>query len=160
MLWIDEILKRHLSYCIWWILQDLLSFKLNPLPFLPQTHSLLFILVGYQASNMASKLVKRSHLWALSSSISINNHIRSLCFSNPNPNRAHLSYRLFSNASSFFSTGGFQRASSLKDLKLAKFVTIVETWSSFLFPHFFNPSFGWLGKKKGKWKKLHLEILN
>ncbi|KAK7856816.1 ubiquinone biosynthesis o-methyltransferase, partial [Quercus suber] len=37
--------------------------------------------------------------------------------------------RLFSNASSSSSTGGFQRASSLKDLELAKFTSIAETWA-------------------------------
>nr|POE52434.1 ubiquinone biosynthesis o-methyltransferase, mitochondrial [Quercus suber] len=84
---------------------------------------------------MASKLVRLSHLRALSSSI--NNHIRSPHFSNPN--QAPLSYRLFSNASSSSSssssssrpdkpTGGFQRASSLRDLELAKFTSIAETW--------------------------------
>ncbi|KAF3969281.1 hypothetical protein CMV_006925 [Castanea mollissima] len=81
---------------------------------------------------MASKLVRHRHLRALSSSsISINNHICSPHFSNPNPNRAPLSfsYRLFSNASSSSSsTGGFQRPSSLKDLELAKFASIAETW--------------------------------
>ena len=134
MLWIGGILKGHLSHCMWWILQDLLSFKSDPLSFLPKTHSLLFVLVNHQASNMASKLVRHSHLRAVSSSISINNHIRSPHFSNPNPNRAPPSYRLFSNASSSSSTGAFQRASSLKDLELAKFTSIAETWSAFLFP--------------------------
>ena len=120
-----------------WILQDLLSFKPNPLPFLPKTHPLLFVLVGHQASNMAPKLVRHSHLQILSSSISINNHIRSPHFSNPNRAPLSFSYRLFSNASSSSSTRGFQRASSLKDLELAKFAFIAETWSDFLFPHFF-----------------------
>ena len=73
---------------MWWILQDLLSFEPNTLPFLPKTHSLLFVLVGHRASDMASKLVRHSHLQALSSSISINIHIRSPHFSNPNLNRA------------------------------------------------------------------------
>ena len=73
MLWICGIPKGHLSHCMWWILQDLLSFELDPLPFLPKTHSLLFVLVGHRASNMASKLVRHSHLRAPSSSISINN---------------------------------------------------------------------------------------
>ena len=136
-----------------WILQDLLSFKPNPLPFLPKTHPLLFVLVGHQASNMAPKLVRHSHLQILSSSISINNHIRSPHFSNPNRAPLNFSYRLFSNASSSSSTRGFQRASSLKDLELAKFAFIAETWSDFLFPHFFfHPLFGWWGKTKGKWK--------
>ena len=105
---------------------------------------------------MASKLVRHSHLQALSSSISINDHIRSPHFSNPNPNpnRAPLSYRLFSNASSSSSTRGFQRASSLKDLELAKY-SIAKTWSNFLFPHFFfHPLFGWWRKKKGKMKEI------
>ncbi|KAK7856776.1 ubiquinone biosynthesis o-methyltransferase [Quercus suber] len=84
-----------------------------------------FLVVCF-VSNMASKLVRHSHLRALSSSISINNHIRSPHFSNPNLNRAPLSYRLFSNASSSSFTGGFQRASSLKDLELAKFASITE----------------------------------
>ena len=66
--------------------QDLLSFEFDSLPFLPKTHSLLFVLVGYRISNMASKFVRQSHHRALSSSISINNHIRSPHFSNPNPN--------------------------------------------------------------------------
>ena len=137
VLWVGGILKGHLSHCMWWILQDLLSFELDPLPFLPKTHSSLFVLVGHQASNMASKLVRHSHLRALISSISINNHIRSPHFSILNPNWASLSYRLFYNASSSSSTRGFQRASSLKGLELAKFVFIVETWSAFLFPQFF-----------------------
>ena len=121
----------------------------DPLPFLPKAHSVLFVWVGHQASNMASKLIRHSHLRALS--FSINNYIRSPHFSNPN--RAPLSYRLFSNASSSSSssarpdksTGGFQRASSLKDLELAKFASIVETYSAFSFPHFFffSPLFGW-----------------
>ena len=136
MLCIGGILKGHLSHCIWWILQDLLSFEFDPLPFLPKTHSMLFVLVGHQASNMASKLVRHSHLRALSSSISINNHIRSPHFSNPNPNQAPLGYRLFSNAFCSSSTGGFQRASFLKDLELTKFASIAETWSAFLFPLF------------------------
>ena len=135
-----------------WILQDLLSFKPNPLPFLPKTHSMLFVLVSHQASNMASKLVRHSHLRALSSSISINNHIRSPHFSNPNRAPLSFSYRLFSNASSSSSTGGFQRASSLKDLELPKFASIAETWSAFLFPLFFFFSFFlssvWLVRKK------------
>ena len=88
-------------------------------------------------SNMASKLFRHSHLRALSSSISINNHIRSPHFSNPNRAPLNFSYRLFSNASSSSSTGGFQRASSSKDLKLAKFASVAETWSTFLFPLFF-----------------------
>ncbi|XP_050242557.1 ubiquinone biosynthesis O-methyltransferase, mitochondrial-like isoform X2 [Quercus robur] len=77
---------------------------------------------------MASKLVRHSHLRALSSSISINNHICSPHFSNPNRAPLSFSYKLFSNASSSSSTGGFQRASSLKDLELAKFASIAETW--------------------------------
>nr|XP_023913883.1 ubiquinone biosynthesis O-methyltransferase, mitochondrial-like isoform X2 [Quercus suber] len=77
---------------------------------------------------MASKLVRHSHLRALSSSISINNHFRSPHFSNPNRAPLSFSYRLFSNASSSSSTGGFQRASSLKDLELAKFASIAGTW--------------------------------
>ncbi|XP_030926717.1 ubiquinone biosynthesis O-methyltransferase, mitochondrial-like isoform X2 [Quercus lobata] len=78
---------------------------------------------------MASKLVRHSHLRALSSSISINNHIHSPHFSNPNRAPLSFSYRLFSNASSSSSsTGGFQRSSSLKDLELAKFASIAETW--------------------------------
>ncbi|XP_050242558.1 ubiquinone biosynthesis O-methyltransferase, mitochondrial-like isoform X3 [Quercus robur] len=76
---------------------------------------------------MASKLVRHSHLRALSSSISINNHICSPHFSNPNRAPLSFSYKLFSNASSSSSTGGFQRASSLKDLELAKFASIAET---------------------------------
>ena len=160
MLWIGGILKGHLSHCMWWVPHDFLSIEPDLLPFLPETHSLQFVLVGHQASNMASKFVRHSHLRALSSSISINNHIRSPHFSNPNPNRAPLNYRLFSNASSSSSTRGFQRASSLKDLELAKFAFISETWSAFLFLFFFNPLFGWWGKLKGKWKKLQLEILN
>ena len=155
MLWIGGILKGHLSHCIWWILQDLLSFEFDPLPVLPKTHSMLFVLVGHQASNMASKLVRHSHFWALSSSISINNHICSPHFSNPNPNWTTLSCRLFSNASSSSSTGGFQRASSLEELELPKFASIVETWLAFLFP-----LLGWWGKKKEKLNKLQLEILN
>ena len=155
MLWIGGILKGHLSHCMWWILQDLLSFEFDPLPVLPKTHSMLFVLVGHQASNMASKLVRHSHFWALSSSISINNHICSPHFSNPNPNRTTLSCRLFSNASSSSSTGGFQRASSLEELELPKFASIVETWLAFLFP-----LLGWWGKKKEKLNKLQLEILN
>ena len=148
MLRIGGILKGHLSHCMWWILQDLLSFEPDPLPFLPKTHSLLFVLVGHQASNMASKLVRHSHLRALSSSISINNHIRSPHFSNPYPTRAPFSYRLFSNASSSSTTRGFQWASSLKDLELSKY-SIAKTWSNFLFPHFFfHPLFGWWRKKK------------
>ena len=87
MLWICGILKGHLSHCMWWILQDLLSFKSDLLSFLPKTHSLLFVLVNHQVSNMASKLVRHSHLQAVSSSISINNHIRYPHFSNPNPNQ-------------------------------------------------------------------------
>ena len=59
-------------------------------------------------SNIGSKLVRHSHLRALSSSISINNHIRSPHFSNPNRAPLSFSYRLFSNASSSSSTGGFQ----------------------------------------------------
>ena len=158
MLWIGGILKGHLSHYMWWILQDLLSFEPNPLPFLPKTHSLLFVLVGNRVSNMASKLVRHSHLQTLCSFISINNHICSPHFSNHNPNQAPLSYRLFSNASSSSSTGGFQRASSLEDLELANFVSIVKTWSSFLFPHFFNPSFGWLGKKRENERNYNLKF--
>nr|POF25423.1 ubiquinone biosynthesis o-methyltransferase, mitochondrial [Quercus suber] len=75
---------------------------------------------------MASKLFRHSHLQALTSSIFINNHIRSPHYSNLNPNRAPLSCRLFCNASSSSSTGGFQQASSLKDLEFAKFASITE----------------------------------
>nr|XP_023917488.1 ubiquinone biosynthesis O-methyltransferase, mitochondrial-like isoform X3 [Quercus suber]XP_023917496.1 ubiquinone biosynthesis O-methyltransferase, mitochondrial-like isoform X3 [Quercus suber]XP_023917504.1 ubiquinone biosynthesis O-methyltransferase, mitochondrial-like isoform X3 [Quercus suber] len=93
---------------------------------------------------MASKLVRYSHLRALSSSISINNHIRSPHFSNPNRAPLSFSYRLFSNAFSSSSTGGFQRASSLKDLELAKFASIAETWWDFEGPfkplHVMNPT--------------------
>ena len=154
MLWIGGILKGHLSHCMWWILQDLLSFEPDPLPFLPKTHSLMFVLVGHQASNMASKLVRHSHLRALSSFISINNHIHSPHFSNPNPNRAPLSYTFFSNATSSFSTRGFQWASSLKDLELAKFASFAETWSNFLFPHFFLIPYLVDEGKKGKMKEI------
>ena len=118
------------------------------LSFLPQNQNSFLVVCLFWSviklhSNMASKLVRHSHLKALSSSISINNRIRSPHFSNPNPNQAPLGYRLFSNAFCSSSTGGFQRASSLKDLELAKFASIAETWSAFLFPLFFNPLFGW-----------------
>ena len=141
------MLNKSLSFVIIWA-QPSPAHGHSYLSFLPQ-NSFLVVCFGHQASNMASKLVRHSHLRALS--FSINNYIRSPHFSNPN--RAPLSYRLFSNASSSSSssarpdksTGGFQRASSLKDLELTKFASIAETWSAFLFPHFFfffNPLFG------------------
>ncbi|GMY08901.1 ubiquinone biosynthesis O-methyltransferase, mitochondrial-like [Fagus crenata] len=77
---------------------------------------------------MASKLLRHSHL-----------RLRALYSSNPSGStRGLLSFRLFSNASSEKPTG-FERAStststststssSLKDLELAKFASIAETW--------------------------------
>uniref|UniRef100_A0A2N9I703 Methyltransferase domain-containing protein n=1 Tax=Fagus sylvatica TaxID=28930 RepID=A0A2N9I703_FAGSY len=71
---------------------------------------------------MASKLLRHSHL-----------RLRALYSSNPSgATRGLLSLRLFSNASSEKPTG-FERAStstssSLKDLELAKFASIAETW--------------------------------
>ena len=126
------------------------------LSFLPQNQNSFLVVCLFWSviklhSNMASKLVRHSHLKALSSSISIYNHIRSPHFSNPNRAPLSFSYKLFSNASSSSSTGGFQRASSLKDLELAKFASIAETWSAFLFPlSFLIPCL--VGEKKKKRK--------
>jgi len=102
---------------------------------------------------MASKLLSHGHLRAICSS---NNSIRSPPFPNPTrATRALLNLRLFSDASSaslpetpqsrnnsINDTGmGTPSPSSLKELELAKFASIAETWSAFKLINLFSISF-------------------
>ena len=160
MLWISGILKGHLSHCMWWILQDLFLFESDPLPFLPKTHSLLFVLVGHRASNIASKLVRHSHLRALSSSISINNQfaiLTSLTLTLTKPPSAigsSLMPLLLPLLEDSNELPLWKTSSSLNSPPLLK------PGQPFYFHIFFNPLICYWGKKRGKWKKLQLEILN
>ena len=158
MLWIGGILKGHLSHCMWLILQDLLWYEPDLLLFLPKIHSLLFVLVSHQASNMASKLVRHSHLRAPSSSISINNQfalLTSLTLTltklpsaiGPSPMPLLLSLLEDSNKLPLWKT-----SSSLNSPPLLK------PGQPFYFHIFFNPLICYWGKKRENERNYNLKF--